>query len=60
LALKVLANEANLTPWHFCRTFKQLTGFPPYQFLLSLRLEKAKELLSLGSLIDKILIGKVS
>jgi AraC family transcriptional regulator len=49
-SLEDLANEAGLTPWHFCRAFKQSTGLPPYQYLLALRMEKARHLLSFGTL----------
>jgi AraC-like DNA-binding protein len=40
-----LASVALLSPFHFTRVFRQLTGIPPACFLAALRLEKAKTLL---------------
>jgi AraC-like DNA-binding protein len=40
-----LASVALLSPFHFNRVFRQLTGIPPACFLAALRLEKAKSLL---------------
>jgi AraC-like DNA-binding protein len=40
-----LARLAHLSPFHFNRVFRQITGIPPAQFLWALRLEKAKRLL---------------
>ncbi|XZF16136.1 helix-turn-helix domain-containing protein [Chitinophagaceae bacterium MMS25-I14] len=46
LSLENLAAEANYSPYHFHRLFRQHTGEPPKQYLIRLRLEKAtKELL---------------
>ena len=42
-----LAQEAYLSKYHFIRTFKALFHMSPYQYVLQLRLRKAKELLSL-------------
>ncbi|MBN9384914.1 MAG: helix-turn-helix transcriptional regulator [Chitinophagaceae bacterium] len=43
-----LAAQANLSPFHFTRLFKQTTGFSPYQYLLQLRVEAAKKLIRTG------------
>jgi AraC family transcriptional regulator len=43
--LEDLAREAQLSPYHFCRAFKQSTGLSPYSFLRRLRIEAAKEML---------------
>lgn len=40
-----LASIAVLSPFHFNRVFRQLTGIPPACFLAALRVEKAKNLL---------------
>lgn len=40
-----LARVAHLSPHHFNRVFRQITGIPPLRFLYALRLEAAKELL---------------
>ena len=42
-----LAKEAHLSKYHFMRTFKALFHLSPYQYLLRLRLNKARELLAL-------------
>jgi AraC-like DNA-binding protein len=40
-----LARIALLSPFHFNRVFRQVTGIPPLQFLYALRIEAAKRLL---------------
>lgn len=45
LALGDLADEAHLSPFYFCRVFRQITGSPPGEFLAALRLSMAKRLL---------------
>lgn len=45
LALEVLAAEAYLSPFHFSRVFRQITGSPPGEFLSALRLDAARRLL---------------
>jgi AraC family transcriptional regulator len=45
LRLTDLAEIAALSPFHFARTFRQVTGSPPGEFLAALRLEQAKSLL---------------
>lgn len=45
LPLEELAEIACISPYHFLRIFRSLTGLPPCQFLGALRLEKAKRLL---------------
>lgn len=45
LPLAILAREAHLSKYHFCRTFKKYVGMSPRQFILHLRLERAKSLL---------------
>jgi AraC-like DNA-binding protein len=41
LSLKLLATEAGLSPYHFLRTFAQITGMTPHQFAVRLRLREA-------------------
>jgi AraC family transcriptional regulator len=40
-----LADLVEMSPFHFCRSFKQSTGLAPHQYILHLRIEKAKALL---------------
>ena len=44
-----LAREARLTPFHFLRTFQNLTGATPHQYLLRVRLRAAATRLSVES-----------
>lgn len=46
LALAEIAEEANLSLYHFSRAFKQTTGQTPIQFVMHRRIERAKQLLS--------------
>lgn len=50
IGLVGLAGIVGLSPAHFSRAFKQSMGMPPSQWLLNRRVEKAKELLSDGTL----------
>jgi len=45
LSLEEMAGMAHLSPFHFSRLFKQVTGVPPGTFMAALRLERAKRLL---------------
>ncbi len=45
LPLVEIAAEANLSLYHFCRRFKKEVQSTPHEYLLRLRLTKAKELL---------------
>ena len=45
LSLEVIANDLSMSAFHFAHLFKQTTGLPPYQYLIELRLERAKVLL---------------
>lgn len=45
LSLAEIAAAANLSPYHFARTFKRSTGLSPHQYVMHRRIERAKELL---------------
>jgi len=46
LELEDLARTAQLSKFHFCRTFKRHIGMNPMKFVASLRIERAKRLLA--------------
>jgi AraC family transcriptional regulator len=45
ISLEDLANAANMSPFHFSRSFKRAIGLPPHQYLATRRVEHAKNLL---------------
>lgn len=45
LTLADVANASGLSPSHFARRFKSATGAPPHQYLMQMRVERAKRLL---------------
>jgi AraC family transcriptional regulator len=45
LTVERLAHEVGLSPAHFARAFKETLGRAPHQYLLELRLERARRLL---------------
>ncbi len=45
ISLSQLANQVNMSSYYFTRIFKAETGFTPYQYLISTRIECAKFLL---------------
>lgn len=45
LSLTELADTIEMNTFHFARQFKQATGQPPHQYIVSRRIERAKELL---------------
>jgi AraC family transcriptional regulator len=44
-SLDELAAIAQLTPYHFCHTFKQSVGISPHQYVIQQRVKRAKQLL---------------
>src|SRR6185369_11457135 len=41
MTLGALADEANLSPYHFLRSFRRIAGMTPYQYVLRTRLHRA-------------------
>jgi AraC family transcriptional regulator len=50
ISLATLAQLAHLSPYHFCRAFKQSFGMPPHRYHASRRIERAKCMLAKRSL----------
>jgi AraC-like DNA-binding protein len=44
-----VAAHAELSPWHFARTFRRRFGMPPHQFQLWMRIDRARRLLASGT-----------
>ncbi len=44
-SLQALADLARVSPFHFCRSFKQSTGLSPHRYILQLRIQEAQRLL---------------
>src|ERR1700733_10600862 len=45
ISLREMAAVAHMSPYHFIRTFRQVTGVPPRRFLSALRVEAAARML---------------
>jgi len=45
ISINDICNSIYLSPYHFKRIFKEYTGRTPHQYLMDIRIEKAKELL---------------
>jgi AraC family transcriptional regulator len=56
ISLEAIANHIDLSCYHFCRLFKQSTGFSPYQYVIQQRVKRAKQLLRQG----KMSIGDIA
>jgi AraC family transcriptional regulator len=50
ITISNLAAVAGLSPFHFIRAFKESVGVSPYQYVLSERVHRARELLSIQDL----------
>jgi len=46
ISLLSLARLVQLSPFHFCRVFKESFGMPPHRYLTSRRIERAKTLVA--------------
>ena len=47
--LEQMAAVARLSPYHFARQFKAATGLPPHRYVITRRVERARELLQAGT-----------
>src|SRR5262245_40977308 len=52
--LGIICNTAFFSKFHFIRLFKKSYGKTPHQYLTSVRIDKAKELLSNGSNVSDV------
>jgi AraC-like DNA-binding protein len=59
LSLNEIAQSINVSPWHLCRLFRTGTGTSVNQYLLNLRMQKAKELLETTCLRVKEIMNQV-
>jgi AraC-like DNA-binding protein len=50
LDIRTLSAEARLSRYHFIRAFRRLFHDTPHQYLLKMRIQKAKELLALTTM----------
>lgn len=50
LQLAELAALVRLSPWHFCRAFKQSVGLPPLRYRCARRMERARQFLAQGDM----------
>ena len=48
-SLAELAAVARLSPYHFARQFRAATGLPPHQYVITRRVERARQLLQAGT-----------
>jgi len=54
IVINDLANVAGMSPRTFQRKFKEVTGQTPARFVLELRMEKAKDMLSCGQSVKSV------
>lgn len=54
ISVNDIAQTCNISPFHFSRLFKLTTGYSPYEFLLKIRVEKARKLLKKGNLVSDV------
>ncbi len=52
-SLADLSRGVGMSPFHFARIFRDLSGVPPHQFLLAARLERACEMLDQGASVTE-------
>ena len=43
--LSTIARQASLSPYYFTRQFTAMVGMPPYRYLITLRIQRAAQLL---------------
>jgi AraC family transcriptional regulator len=48
LPLDDIAKAANMSKYHFAKSFRHVVGMPPHQYVVRMRVEKARKLLTAG------------
>jgi AraC family transcriptional regulator len=56
-SLEQIAAVVHLSPYHFARQFKAATGLPPHQYVITRRVERARQLLQAG---DNLSLAEVA
>lgn len=59
ITMQQVADFMHISEKHFCKQFKRQFGVPPQEFLMNIRLEKAKQLLKSTDLRIKEIAGSV-
>ena len=59
LTLAEIASVANMSKYHFAKSFRQLVGIPPHRYLVKVRIEKARKLLALDTLSVEEIANRV-
>jgi AraC family transcriptional regulator len=59
LTLAELSFVADMSPYHFARIFKQVTGVTPHHYVLNARVERARDLLLQGKMTLAEIASKV-
>lgn len=54
VSLDELARISHLSPFHLLRVFRNAVGLPPHEYLINLRIERAKQLLKKGHAITQV------
>lgn len=54
LRVGAIAQQVQLSPYHFSRRFRQSTGLAPHQYILQRRVERAQQLLKQGGAIAEV------
>ncbi len=54
ISLQCLAQISHLSPFHFLRSFRKEVGLPPHEYLINVRIERAKALLAKGRPIVQV------
>jgi AraC-like DNA-binding protein len=55
ISIGSLAGKVNLSKYHFCRMFRNQTGITPYEYLINLRVGRAKQCLrTTNAVLDEV------